>query len=115
MTWGRFDVRRAARWSVPPLIAWGVASALTWLGARAAHVAYWSTGGRERWDSVHYLSIARSGYEMFNCWDRPGYQEAGFRDVICGNVAWFPGYPMTVRLVATTGLSYDAAAIVVSE
>jgi hypothetical protein len=52
---------------------------------------------------------------MFNCWDRAGYREAGFRDVTCGNVAWFPGYPMVVRMFSATGMSYDVAAIVVSE
>lgn len=111
----RVDLRTAARWSTPPVLAWLGASLLTWLVARASDVTYWSVAGRERWDSAHYLSISRDGYEMFNCWDRPGYAEAGFRDVICGNVAWFPGYPMVVRIFSATGLSYDAAAIVVSE
>ncbi|RZI79108.1 MAG: hypothetical protein EOO67_20880, partial [Microbacterium sp.] len=111
----RLDLRAAARWSRPPVVAWVAASLLTWLVARASDVTYWSIAARERWDSAHYLSISRDGYEMFRCWDRPGYAEAGFRDVLCGNVAWFPGYPMVVRAFTATGLSYDAAAIVVSE
>lgn len=115
MTSAALDARRAARWLGPPGIAWVAASLLTWWVARAGDVAYWTAAGRERWDSEHYLSISRTGYEMFRCWDRPGYQEAGFPDVVCGNVAWFPGYPMLVRALATTGLSYDTAAVVVSE
>lgn len=115
MTWARLDVREALRWWRPPVLAWLAATVITWLVARASGVAYWSVAGRERWDSVHYLSISRDGYEMFRCWDRPGYAEAGFPDVICGNVAWFPGYPMAVRILSATGLSYDVAAIVVSE
>lgn len=106
-------MRRAARWWAAPTAAWLLSGLLTWLVARASDVAYWTTAGRERWDSTHYLSIARSGYEMFWCRDRAGYEN--FPDVICGNVAWFPGYPVAVRALATTGLSYDAAAVVVSE
>jgi len=111
----RFDLRRVLVWSTPPLVAWFVAALVSWLVARASGVAYWTLAGRERWDSAHYLSISRDGYEMFNCWDRVGYAEAGFRDVICGNVAWFPGYPVVVRMVSGTGLSSDLAAIVVSK
>ncbi|MCX6397744.1 MAG: hypothetical protein NTV23_14760 [Propionibacteriales bacterium] len=111
----RVDVRATLRWSTPPFLAWLAASAITWCVARASDVAYWSVAGRERWDSAHYLSISRDGYEMFRCWDRAGYAEAGFRDVLCGNVAWFPGYPVVVRAFAAAGLSPDVAAVVVSE
>jgi hypothetical protein len=115
MNLGLHDVRRAAAWSAPPFVAWISATLLTWWIAALCHVSYWSAAGRERWDSEHYLSISRSGYEMFRCWDRPGYKSAGFPDVICGNVAWFPGYPMVVRVFSATGLNYDAAAVVVAE
>jgi len=44
-----------------------------------------------QWDGQHYLSIARDGYEKFPCpWDR---------NYICGNVGWFPFYPLVGRLV----------------
>ncbi|MBW5482496.1 hypothetical protein [Streptomyces bambusae] len=108
---------RAGRRALPPVVAWLVANLVTWLIAKASvagdgsPVAYWSTGGRRRWDSEHYLSIARAGYEMF--WCRERYPD--FRDVVCGNVAWFPGYPMSVRAVSATGLSYETAAVVVTE
>ncbi|MFF4644678.1 hypothetical protein [Streptomyces sp. NPDC001389] len=106
-------VRRA----LPPVVAWLVSNLVTWLVAAASvagdgsRVAYWSTAARRRWDSEHYLSIARGGYEMFRCRDR--YPD--FPDVVCGNVAWFPGYPMAVRALSGTGLSYELSAAVVTE
>ncbi|MFF2194242.1 hypothetical protein [Streptomyces sp. NPDC058157] len=105
------------RAALPPVVAWLVSGLVTWAVASASvagdgsRVAYWSTGARRRWDSEHYLSIARGGYEMFRCRDR----YANFPDVMCGNVAWFPGYPMVVRAVSGTGLSYELSAVVVTE
>ncbi|MEU9085394.1 hypothetical protein [Streptomyces sp. NPDC048357] len=102
---------------LPPVVAWLIANLVTWTVAKASvagdgsRVAYWSTGGRSRWDSAHYLSIAKTGYEMFWCRDR--YPD--FRDVMCGNVAWFPGYPMSVRAVSATGLSHELSAVIVTE
>ncbi len=102
---------------LPPVAAWLIANLVSWLVAKASvagdgsEVAYWSTDSRHRWDSGHYLSIAKSGYEMFWCRDRYPY----FRDVMCGNVAWFPGYPMSVRATSATGLSYEISAVLVTE
>ncbi|RKT05225.1 hypothetical protein BX286_3217 [Streptomyces sp. 3211.6] len=115
---GRTDGRLRGRLLLlPPVVAWLVSNLVTWAVARASvaadgsRVAYWSTDSRRRWDSEHYLSIARGGYEMFRCRDR----YANFPDVMCGNVAWFPGYPMAVRAVSGTGLSYELSAVVVTE
>ncbi|MFB7462647.1 hypothetical protein ACFCZ1_03895 [Streptomyces sp. NPDC056224] len=111
---GRGDWRHSL---LPPVVAWLLANLITWLVAKesvagdGSRVAYWSTGGRHRWDSGHYLSIAKTGYEMFWCRER----YANFPDVMCGNVAWFPGYPMSVRAVSATGLSYELSAVVVTE
>ncbi|MFD7625918.1 hypothetical protein ACFV7Q_07710 [Streptomyces sp. NPDC059851] len=102
---------------LPPLAAWLVSNLVTWLVAGASvagdgsAVSYWSTGSRRRWDSEHYLSIARTGYEMFWCRER----HPDFPDVVCGNVAWFPGYPMAVRALTATGLPYEVSAVVVTE
>ncbi|MFD4240288.1 hypothetical protein ACFWP3_01500 [Streptomyces sp. NPDC058525] len=102
---------------LPPVVAWLVANLVSWLvgsvsvAGDGSEVAYWSMDSRHRWDSGHYLSIAESGYEMFWCRDR--YPD--FRDVMCGNVAWFPGYPMSVRAASATGLSYDLSAVVITE
>jgi hypothetical protein len=97
--------------ALPPLTAWLAANLLTWAVAAASGVSWWSTSSRRRWDSEHYLSIAKTGYEMFRCRDR--YDN--FPDVVCGNVAWFPAYPMTIRAVSALGLSPEVAAVVVSE
>ncbi|MFF4496611.1 hypothetical protein [Streptomyces sp. NPDC001546] len=102
---------------LPPAVAWLVSNLVTWAVARASvapdgsTVGYWSTGGRRRWDSEHYLSIARGGYELFRCRDR--YPD--FPDVVCGNAAWFPGYPMAVRAVSAIGLTYELSALLVTE
>ncbi|MFG2665549.1 hypothetical protein ACGFY6_15020 [Streptomyces sp. NPDC048387] len=102
---------------LPPAVAWLVSNLVTWAVALASvapdgsPVGYWSTGARRRWDSEHYLSIARGGYELFRCRDR--YPD--FPDVVCGNVAWFPGYPMAVRAVSATGLTYELSALLVTE
>ncbi|MFF5446400.1 hypothetical protein [Streptomyces sp. NPDC012888] len=102
---------------LPPAVAWVVSNLFTWLVAGlsvagdGSRVAYWSTAGRRRWDSEHYLSIARTGYEMFRCRER----YADFPDVLCGNVAWFPGYSMAVRAVSATGMSLEVSAVVLAE
>ncbi len=59
-----------------------------------------------QWDGQHYLSIARDGYEKFPCGFNPSY--------ICGNVGWFPFYPMLGRLVALTGLDHRITMLAVS-
>lgn len=109
--------RDRRRFLLPPAAAWLVSNLITWMIAKASiagdgsSVAYWSTAGRRRWDSEHYLSIAKTGYEMFWCRER----YANFPDVMCGNVAWFPGYSMVVRAFSATGLSYEISAVVVTE
>ncbi|HWR83358.1 MAG TPA: hypothetical protein VN285_08645 [Candidatus Deferrimicrobium sp.] len=53
---------------------------------------YYSLGRMlTQWDGQHYLSIARDGYEKYPCAQRPGYT--------CGNVGWFPFYPLVGRAV----------------
>ncbi len=39
-----------------------------------------------QWDGQHYLSIARDGYEKYPCPQSPTN--------ICGNIGWFPFYPL---------------------
>jgi len=56
-----------------------------------------------RWDSYHYLSIAKNGYTAQAC-----------DDFICGNTGWFPLYPAIIRLVAAAGLSYSFSAVFIS-
>ncbi len=50
-----------------------------------------------QWDGQHYLSIARDGYRIQPCEGLPS-------SFICGNVGWFPMYPMFGKLLIATGL-----------
>jgi hypothetical protein len=59
-----------------------------------------------QWDGQHYLSIADNGYELFPCPGMPGY--------ICGNVGWFPFYPLVAHAVTLTDLDTRYAVLVVS-
>lgn len=59
-----------------------------------------------QWDGQHYLSIARDGYETFPCSHDPSY--------ICGNVGWFPAYPLVARAVSFTGIDIRWAVLVTS-
>jgi len=54
-----------------------------------------------QWDARLYLSIARDGYEMYPCEYNPSY--------ICGNVGWFPMYPLVGSIVASVGLDHRLA------
>lgn len=48
------------------------------------------------WDIRHYQSIAEQGYEARPCNPAVDYPIGK----ICGNVGWFPGWPMAVRLLS---------------
>ncbi|MFC9294053.1 hypothetical protein ACFTWH_03885 [Streptomyces sp. NPDC057011] len=114
---GERQVRDGRHRLLPPVVAWVIANVVTWLVANASiagdgsRVSFWSTGSRHRWDSGNYLSIAKTGYELFRCRER----YANFPDATCGNAAWFPGYPMSIRALSATGLSYEISAVAVAE
>lgn len=59
-----------------------------------------------QWDGRLYLSIARDGYELFPCGDDPSH--------LCGNVGWFPMYPLVAGLLARFGLEYRHALLAVT-
>jgi hypothetical protein len=59
-------------------------------GGSYFHVANWI-----RWDSGHYVHIAKQGYELFPCAGKLGFPEDS-KDM-CGNTGWFPGYPFAVK------------------
>ncbi|MCP4705768.1 MAG: hypothetical protein GY865_14305, partial [candidate division Zixibacteria bacterium] len=42
------------------------------------------------WDVGHYLTISETGYEVLPCSDASGKQIDG----ICGNVGWYPLWPI---------------------
>jgi hypothetical protein len=70
----------------------------------------WSLDAWARWDSRHYLDIARAGYELFSCARLPGYDPSDW----CGNTAWFPGYPLLLRPLLRLGLPELPAAAALS-
>jgi hypothetical protein len=65
------------------------------------HSATWS-----RWDSGLYEDIARDGYQLFPCADRP--------ENWCGDAAWFPGYPWVFGGLHKLGLPLLGTGVVVA-
>ncbi|MCP4566726.1 MAG: glycosyltransferase family 39 protein [FCB group bacterium] len=51
---------------------------------------------RPVWDVGHYQSIAEGGYEVRPCDPARDYPMGK----ICGNAGWFPGWPMTVKVLS---------------
>ncbi len=47
------------------------------------------------WDVGHYLTISETGYEVQPCTDASGKPING----ICGNVGWYPAWPIVTALV----------------
>jgi hypothetical protein len=94
-----------------PVATYLVSNLVTWIAAALSGRDYFNPLERAKWDSQHYLSIARTGYESFRCIDR----YANWPDIWCGNTAWFPGYPMAIRSLSWLGLPAELAGVVVSE
>lgn len=84
---------------------------MAWVTAALSGQDYLQPSAHQRWDSQWYLSIAEHGYESYRCIERYSW----FPDVWCGNTAWFPGYPMAIRLVSALGPTPELAGIIVSE
>lgn len=74
---------------------------------QVGEVKYYSLMGcLTQWDAQHYLSISRDGYEKFPCLQNPDY--------ICGNVGWFPFYPLMGRIIGLTGIGAGWAMVITS-
>ena len=56
---------------------------------------YFNSANWLRWDSGHYLQIAKNGYEFFPCAGKFGFP-LDSKDM-CGNTGWFPGYPLLIK------------------
>lgn len=110
--------RRVGRWLyavVPPLVAYLFGHVIFWVAAARDGFDYLSAASHYRYDSVHYSSIANSGYELFRCADRPDLAAWG-PDAWCGNAGWFPLYPWSMRVVrSVTGLTTSQAGWLVTE
>ena len=91
---------------LPPLLAFAlVRLLLTVAAAEVGLDARWP-GTWLRWDSGHYLAIATTGYEYFPC-DRIGWFPGG----ACGNAAWFPLYPWTLKPLIALGVAPATAGV----
>lgn len=105
----------AAALLVPPLVAFLFGAGLLWLTVAklGGNIHFAHTWGR--WDSGHYVSIAREGYRTVPCTVRnlPPHHPPGPQ--LCGNLGWFPLYSWLMVVVsATFGLSIGGAGVAVS-
>jgi hypothetical protein len=106
--WARLAIALARAVVVPALVFIGVRLLFA---AAAASVGFdaWRASSWRRWDSGHYLDIARKGYEYFSCARFGGHPQD-----VCGNAAWFPLYPWLLRPLLALGVGPEAAGAVVS-
>ncbi len=100
--WGETLVLRL----IPPLLAFALVRGMLCWVAKATGYDPATANAWSHWDSAHYLSIAEHGYEFFSCARVPGYDPTQW----CGNTAWFPGFPLAMKLVGlVTGLAHVSA------
>jgi hypothetical protein len=83
--------------------------AWVWAAAVALDLSALDSSSFVRWDSGHYLEIARSGYRAEPC--PPGY---GVPGNVCGSGAWFPLYPWLIAALGATGLAPATAGVLLS-
>ena len=108
--------RRCAAELGPPLVALVAAWAMIAIRSPYSGVRLFDPGSYGRWDTGQYLRIARTGYEaVWHCGARylPPHLPPG--NYLCGTIGWFPGYPFTMRGLATvTGLSVPTSGLIVA-
>ena len=93
---------------LPPLLVWGCAAIAVALVAVANGYDPTESATWFRWDSRHYLDIARDGYQLYPC-------PAGFAPGSwCGDAGWFPGYPWLVAALGRVGLDLAVAAVLLA-
>ena len=97
---------RAGAALLPPLLVFGAARCLMVVAARSVGLDAWNPQTWNRWDSGHYLSIATTGYEYFSC-----ARDGGRPWEVCGNAAWFPLYPWTIRPLVALGVAPVTAGV----
>jgi hypothetical protein len=84
--------RPSLTWLLPPLAAFVLAHVVLSAAAVSEGLPPLKAGTWCRFDCGHYVRIATRGYELAPC---ASESEAG---LWCGNAAWFPGYPMAIRV-----------------
>ena len=104
------SVRNVFERIAPPLIAYVIARLFLNVAATWTHQSGWTAKTWARWDSVHYLRIAQSGYEFFSCARLPGYDPTTW----CGNTGWMPGFPLLIRTASRFGLDPTLAGTVIA-
>jgi hypothetical protein len=108
--------RRYGQALLPPLVA--LIAAWTFIAVRSPYGGWdlFAPSSYGRWDTGHYLHIARSGYNAaWHCGRShlPANLPPG--NYLCGTIGWFPGYPFAIRGLSTvTGLSLDTAGLVLA-
>jgi hypothetical protein len=109
--------RRCATTLVPPLVALVAAWAMIAIRSPYSGLGLFDPKSYGRWDTGHYLHIARSGYDaMWHCQWRSlpaGLPPDG--NYLCGTIGWFPGYPFGLRgLADVTGLALPTAGLILA-
>lgn len=98
---------------LPPLVALVCGLVLVAVRAPGGVGGFFNPGVFARRDAGQYLSIARHGYQMrFDCHRAPHTVLAHVH--VCGNVTWFPGYPLLIRVVSVTGLRLAVAGLLIA-
>jgi hypothetical protein len=100
---------RLRNWA-PPLLAFSLARAVSWAVAASLGVDAFAARTWVKWDSGHYLDIARNGYRLFHC----GTSGFGLAEDWCGNTGWMPLYPAVMALARKAGMDDQLAGFAVS-
>ena len=108
--------RRCAAALVPPLVALLAAWAVIAIRSPYSGLHLFDPASYGRWDSGHYLHIARSGYEaVWHCDERFLPQHLPPGNYLCGTIGWFPGYPFAMRgLSDATGVPLPTAGLILA-
>jgi hypothetical protein len=89
----------------PPIVVWAGALASLVAVALATGHDPWQAGTWARWDSGHYVEIARNGYEIHRCDSATGW---------CGDTAWLPAYPGLMAALHVLGVPYLVAGVAIA-
>lgn len=92
-----------------PLAAFLFHSLWVWAAATSLDLSVADPWSFVRWDSGHYLEIARAGYRATPCPDGHGIEGN-----VCGSGAWFPLYPWLIAALGSMGVPPALAGVVLS-